>query len=85
MYYTTDAHIDRYLAEQERAEAQAEALMADLDAAMPWWETAEQESLMLTEGDFPLYDDTLDALLPSDDDWAAFIEDTYVDPAEREW
>lgn len=80
MYYTTDAHIDRYLAEQDRAEA----LVADLDAAMPWWEIAEQESLMLTEGDFPLYDDTLDALLPSDDDWAAFIEDTYVDPAERD-
>ena len=29
MYYTTDAHIDAYLAEQERAEAMHEAAVAE--------------------------------------------------------
>lgn len=52
------------------------------DANMPDWADRERYGVdLLGEGDFALSDDTLDVV--PDEDWDAFFEMTYVDPAER--
>lgn len=70
--------LNAYLAQMD-----ADAAAVDyFDALLPGWEDRERfGDTLLDERDFPLDDHEVGAV--SDDDWAFFIESTYVDPFER--
>lgn len=80
MFHTTAAHIAFFMGEATVAAHEAD--IAWLDSHVTDWETAEQRDRFLSERDFPL--DTLEADLgfPSNEDWDAYFEMTYVDPSE---
>lgn len=62
--------------------AAADAAAVAMDDFAPGWEVREDFGVrFLSEGDFAL--DAPDADAVTDDEWSAFLEDTYVDPAER--
>lgn len=61
--------------------AAADAAAVAMDDFAPGWEVREQfGERFLSERDFAP-DVEVDG--PSDEDWAAFLEDSWVDPAER--
>lgn len=77
MFNATAAHST--VTGYDAAEAQALAFEADFGAD---WESREQfGERFLSERDFAL--DSPDADAVSDEDWAAFLEMAWVDPAER--
>lgn len=73
MYYTTDAHIDRYLAAQDAAAAEIE-----------WWD--ENYPDWREQSVAPEWEAEPEAEWPSvsDEDWEAMAEAMWVDPAERD-
>lgn len=54
MYYTTDAHIDAYLAQQERAEALHEAAVAAFGEDYDQMGLDPEDRVLVDEGDVTL-------------------------------
>jgi len=79
MYHNPTALSDQ-IAEYDYAD---EAALAMDDFAPGWEEREEYGVRFLSEGDFAL--DSPDSDAVSEDDWQAFLEMSYVDPAERGW
>lgn len=61
-----------------------DALVDYFDEVMPGWQERERfGDTLLDERDFSLTDPESDAV--SDEDWQAFLADSWTDPAERDW
>jgi hypothetical protein len=54
------------------------------DVILTGWEDRERfGDTLVSEDDFPLYDDSADEYRVSDEDWNAMAEVMWTDPAER--
>lgn len=71
-----------YLAEYDRMAEQQDAMVRDLDVYVPDWQEREQYGeRYISEDDIADVND--DEGIPNED-WDAFIEMMFVDPAERD-
>lgn len=67
-----------------RFAAEVDAAIDFFDQYVPDWQERERFGVtLLDERDFALDDPESDAV--SNEDWEAFLADSWTDPAERDW